>query len=229
MKFQIKDYLLLGLALVIIVMLIFWPQKETKFDTERQRLNEIIETQAKTVKDLQKDTTFLYPENRRLEALLQVRHSEVSKLKESLTRVKETAKKARSFTNEQHDSTYQKLFPVPDSILFAKGSKANYVVHVQKQVYENLIELDYSRQMVLAMDSTIAVFDQLVFQKDLIIGNQKETIVALQDLNETLLRSQVNDLGEISKLKKKKRFAGFVLKVGIPAAFIGGIYLGSKL
>jgi hypothetical protein len=152
----------------------------------------------------------------------------VSKLRESLTRAKETAKLARSFTDEQHDSTFQKLYPVPDSILFAKGSKANYVVHVQKQVYEGLIELDYSRQMVAAMDSTLNVFDDLVFQKNIIIKNQGQTITALTDLNETLLRSQVNDLGEISKLKKKKRFAGFVLKVGLPVAFGAGLWLGLK-
>lgn len=228
MKLNLKDYLLIGMAVVIVILLIFWPQKESKFTVERERLADSVKVQTERVHRLQFDTIHLGRENRRLEGLLVSRQAEVSKLRESRGKVEKIKKLARSFTDEQTDSTYQKLFPVPDSILFASGSKANYVVHVQKQVYENLIELDYSRQMVQAMDSTIAVFDKLVFQKDLIIGNQKQTIGALTNLNETLLKSQVNDMGEISKLKKKKRFAGFVLKVGLPVAFGAGLWLGLK-
>ena len=228
MKLKIEYYIITGLVVFIVGLLVFWPQKESKFQVERERLSDSVKVQTKRVQILQKDTTNLNRENKRLEAMLVLRQAELSKIRESARKAKQEAKKGRSFTDDQHDSTFQKIFPVPDSILFSKGSKATYIVHVQKQVHEGLIQLDYAHQMILAMDSTLNLFESLVVQKNAIIDNQNKTITGLHNLNETLLKSQVNDLGEISKLRKKKRFAGFVIKVGIPVAFGAGLWLGLK-
>ena len=102
------------------------------------------------------------------------------------------------------------------------------MVSVQRQIERDLLRLDYCDSIRLVLSVQIINLESLREHQNRMVSQYQHLDSLQTERISVLLRGQVNDLGEISKLRKKKRFAGFVIKVGLPVVFIGGVYLGSK-
>lgn len=211
-----------GLILALVIVLLFIKPDHSKFEPERRRLNDLYATQVEKVSILQRDTVRLTQRIRELE----------NRVLTGKTEIRYIIKNKPDPKTEQiadFDSTFRKIYPVPDSLIFSKGSKSTYVVHIQKQLYEGVVQNEYLVDLNLAMAKTLQDFDSLVNEKNKLIGHQKQVIAGKDDIIETLLHTQVNDMKEISVLRKKKKRNSVLMKVAIPAALVGGVLIGSKL
>lgn len=217
---SIKNYLILALIVAVVILLLLIPDNPSKFEPERRRLNDLYVTQSERVLHLQKDTVRLMRRIETLEFLVENGQAQIKKLKEKKPKVIELV---------NPDSTFQKIYPTPDSLLFARGLKSNYIVSVQQQAYEDIIMKDYYKSLSESMDSTLRVFSSLVIIKDSLILNQGKVIKGKDDIIETLLKTQVNDNEEISVLRKKKKRNSVLMKIAIPAGIVGGFVLGSRI
>jgi predicted RND superfamily exporter protein len=232
-----KDQVLYGVIIALLILLLaaaikisLMRDKESKFDRERTRINAAVKKKDHTIDSLKGHAKTLVEI---IADMDEVKDSMVQKLdsfKNQIAKARtENRKRVDQFTDIQTDSAYQKLYPEPDSVIFSSGSKATYVLSVQKQGYSDIIEGYYWKQYAEKSDSTISVFDDLVAQKNLLITTQQEIIENQDDKIDLLLDGQTNDLREISSLKKKAKFKNFVIRIGLPAAVVGGIYLGTRI
>lgn len=236
-----KDHIQYAIIITLLLMLTVAgiqiylnSEDKSKFQQERERLNTAIEEKTTEINNLKNGLKTISEKANSLQQLADSQVIMLASLKQQIAKAKsENRKKMDQFTDAQSDSAFQKLYPQPDSFIFSTGSKATYVVTVQKQAYSDIIAGYYWKDYAEKSDSTMNVFKKLVFQKDLLVAKQQKVIDAQDDKIDLLLQSQVNDLGEISKLRKMIRFKNLVISIGLPivgvGGIIGGIYLGSQI